>query len=110
VKFYWREAEKGANAVPMESVEEFSDLQRVMRGTNDKHYNRCVELKGEIGSQVACQIYANRPSPCRNFSASFENGVQNTRCDEARAIYRLRPLGPGDFPAPEANGLRRPSA
>ena len=83
--------------VPMTSVEEVDPFHRCMKGTNDKHHCRCVELKGKIGENVACDIYSLRPSPCRNFEASYENGQKNVRCDDARARYGLRPLRPADF-------------
>ena len=37
---------------------------RCMRGTNNNP-PRCVALAGEVGKQVACTIYGQRPSPCR---------------------------------------------
>jgi Fe-S-cluster containining protein len=70
-----------------------------MKGTNSKHNGRCIALTGEVGKKVACGIYEWRPSPCRNFMASYENGYHNPRCDEARAKYGLRPLVKSDFPA-----------
>lgn len=58
---------------------------------------RCVALEGHIGESVSCRIYANRPSPCRNFKASFEDGLPRTRCDDARRARGLAPLTPEDW-------------
>lgn len=104
VQFYWREAEPAetSTAVPGELFEELDDFRRAMRGTNVKHRPRCEALAGRVGESVGCRIYAQRPSPCRAFEASFENGRKNPRCDEARATYGLRPLTSADFPQASA--------
>ena len=39
---------------------------------------RCVALTGEIGQQVSCSIYAERPSPCREFD------TEHAACNRAR--------------------------
>ena len=94
VSFYWREAEQEDKdfPVPKELTEDQSSHLRCMKGTNQKHYNRCVALEGKIGEQVQCSIYLHRPSPCRDFKESYENGIRNPKCDEARAAYGLPPL------------------
>lgn len=94
VAFYWREAEIAENSapVPISLVEDVSPLQRCMKGTNQKHHQRCQALSGKVGEAVGCTIYSNRPTPCRRFEASFENGVRNPRCDEARQAHGLKPL------------------
>lgn len=94
VAFYWREAESKdcKNAVPADSFEDLDGMSRCMKGTNDKHHPKCVALTGTIGKDAHCTIYENRPSPCRKFEASYEDGTQNIRCDEARAKHGLRPL------------------
>ncbi len=96
VSFYWREAEPadGSFSVPVELTEDVSPHHRCMKGTNQKHYNRCVALAGKVGTEVSCSIYLHRPSPCRDFSYSYENGKRNPRCDEARGAYGLPPLRP----------------
>ena len=68
-----------------------------MKGTDLPSKPRCVALDGELGKQVSCTVYENRPSPCREFMASFENGVRNERCDQARASYGMRPLEKSDY-------------
>ncbi len=59
---------------------------------------RCVALHGHVGENVSCRIYQNRPSPCRNFKASYEDGVRNPRCDECRIARGMKPLTPRDWP------------
>jgi Fe-S-cluster containining protein len=108
VSFYWREAEEAAEGreapVPRELTEDRNALFRVMKGTNDNHHVRCVALEGKVGESVACGIYALRPSPCRDFQASFEDGTHEGRCDSARAKYHLRPLSRRDWAPADSPG------
>ena len=99
VQFYWREAEKSDSSHPVPSgfFEELSDQMRAMQGTTAKHRPRCVALSGRIGEEVGCRIYESRPSPCRAFAASFEDGKKNPRCDEARIAHGLKPLTLADW-------------
>lgn len=94
VSFYWREAEQKDKPIPVpkELTEDESSHLRCMKGTNQKHYNRCVALEGKIGESVGCSIYLKRPTPCREFRESYEDGRKNPKCDEARAAYGLPPL------------------
>jgi Fe-S-cluster containining protein len=62
-----------------------------MSGTNNRQ-SRCTALSGEPGVSVSCSIYENRPSPCREFAMSGENGEENDACNRARARYGLPPL------------------
>ena len=96
VQFYWREANPGespyARAVPPEMFEELDARFRCMKGTARKHRPQCRALKGRIGQTATCSIYEGRPSPCRQFAASYENGRHEPRCDQARAAHGLPPL------------------
>ncbi len=47
---------------------------------------RCVALRGEIGTAVACTIYEGRPSPCREFD------ISHAACARARQRHGLAPL------------------
>ena len=69
----------------------------VMRGTERDFRIRCVALTGRVGKNASCSIYERRPSPCRKFEASYAYGVQEIRCDEARAGHGLPPLTLRDF-------------
>jgi Fe-S-cluster containining protein len=62
-----------------------------MRGTLAKPV-RCVALKGELGQDVSCGIYAKRPSPCREFDAWHADGTPDERCQQARARIGLAAL------------------
>lgn len=94
VSFYWREAdpEQTPLAVPAELTEEHNQFKLSMKGTSSKHHSRCIALEGKVGEGAKCSIYSLRPSPCRDFAASFEDGVHRPRCDYARAKYGLPPL------------------
>ncbi|WP_075182098.1 YkgJ family cysteine cluster protein [Pantoea sp. 1.19] len=100
VSFYWAEASDGGGGVPVTLTEPLGLMMRNMRGTNDRA-PRCVALAGEIGQCVSCKIYADRPSPCREFSLSGDNGVVNDRCDRARARHGLPPLDAWRFSTPD---------
>ncbi|MGE5085727.1 MAG: YkgJ family cysteine cluster protein [Bacillota bacterium] len=86
--------------VPKEFTEKINTNERIMLGTNQVKI-RCVALTGQIGQSVSCSIYENRPSCCRRFAASYENGSKNPNCDLARKAKGLKPLKPSDFPPVE---------
>lgn len=69
----------------------------VMIGTNKKD-PRCIALQGVVGEKVSCSIYDRRPSCCRDFKASYEDGKQDLRCDQARIAKGLLPLTKKDWP------------
>lgn len=56
-----------------------------MAGT-DATQPRCQALSGDIGQSVACTIYEERPSPCREFDISHD------ACGRARQRHGLPPL------------------
>src|SRR5690606_32277045 len=94
VSFYWSEAAPTAGgSTPSELTIRLSPHRALMRGT-ELRIPRCAALQGTIGEQVHCTIYASRPSPCREFQASWAHGVRNERCDRARAAHGLPPLSP----------------
>lgn len=108
VAFHWREAEPDSEdnfdrSVPCEYTEDLDVNQRCMKGTAHKHQPKCVALEGKVGQNAHCSIYLNRPSPCRKFSASFEDGYRHDRCDQARAKHGLAPLTKKDFPKKISN-------
>lgn len=70
----------------------------VMPGTDRRHNPSCNYLRGRIGLGAKCGVYEDRPSPCREFKASFEDGRhQAPRCDEARRCHGLNPLTKRDW-------------
>ncbi len=78
-KFAWGLGVKKHMTVPVTSA-----IVR-MQGT-DATQPRCISLAGEIGKAVACTIYAERPSPCREFDTAHE------ACARARQRHGLQPL------------------
>ena len=82
--------------VPEELQVEVSPNLSVMHGT-EKHPISCAALEGEVGKSVKCKIYEQRPSPCRRFQPSFENGRNNPRCNFARMQKGLKPLTEADW-------------
>ena len=91
VSFFWGECQSSGGVVPDDLVVQITPSRVAMIGTDAKPC-RCISLDGEIGKQVGCSIYANRSTPCREFEASWVNGVHNPSCDAARAAYGLPPL------------------
>ncbi len=83
--------------VPVLLTEDLDDNSRCMKGTNKNHQIKCVALNGKIGEYAVCSIYENRPSPCRKFGASYEDGKHNPRCDEAREKHGLLALTKKDW-------------
>lgn len=83
VSFHWSEILTESFAVPAALTEKISPHQSAMMGTNQKN-PRCVSLDGVIGKSISCQIYENRPEPCRTFLPSYEDGFVNERCEKAR--------------------------
>jgi Fe-S-cluster containining protein len=45
----------------------------------DQGLTTCVALEGEVGEEVSCTIYENRPRACRNFQAG------SMACEMARS-------------------------
>ncbi|KPK40365.1 MAG: ferredoxin [Gammaproteobacteria bacterium SG8_47] len=94
VSFYWTEAEPFlGGAVPAHLTVPVSTHRLAMGGT-DRTCPRCVALEGELAQEVRCSIYAQRPSPCREFEPSWHSGQPNPRCDQARIALGLEPLEP----------------
>ena len=48
--------------------------------------------RSKVGKGTSCSIYEQRSSTCREFEASWHEGVQNVDCDAARAAFGLAPL------------------
>jgi hypothetical protein len=57
-----------------------------MRGT-ERRPVRCAALRGDISRQVACTLYEQRSSACREFA------LGEPRSDEVRRRHGLAPLG-----------------
>lgn len=73
-------------------------LWQIMPGTDKRHNPCCNYLKGTIGRSASCGVYESRPSPCKIFKASYEDGVTEApRCNEARRHHGLKPLTKSDW-------------
>ncbi|MBU0481418.1 MAG: YkgJ family cysteine cluster protein [Proteobacteria bacterium] len=98
--FYWAEADDvSENGVPVEMTRQLTPFRRCML-TTEPGGDRCVALLGVIGRRVSCSIYERRSSVCRDFPASWVNGVCNDRCDRARATINLPPILPHEWDSP----------
>lgn len=92
ISFYWAEGDDAPGGfVPAHMTEKLNDFYRCMKGSNQVP-RRCSALAGTVGEAVACTIYDNRPSPCREFPVYLEGGAPNPRCDALRAMIGLPPL------------------
>jgi Fe-S-cluster containining protein len=74
-----------AVAIPAEYIEQLQPEVSCMKGTNS-YPPRCAALCGEVGQQVSCAIYENRPSSCREFNVYELDGTPNMRCFKLRGI------------------------
>ncbi len=89
VSFYWTESDDvPGGIVPSALTERVNLHMRCMSGTQG-HPPRCVALSGEVGVKVACTIYENRPSPCREFDIYEPDGTLNPRCLKLREALKL---------------------
>jgi uncharacterized protein len=82
---------ESSTAVPLDLTIKINRKQRGMKGTYSSS-PRCIALKGDIGFSVSCSIYSVRPPPCRIFKVSWENGIENEKCDRAREFWGLKAL------------------
>lgn len=83
VSFYWAEAE--VRGLPARLTEQVSPFLSCMAGTNQPT-PRCHALQGVVGERVACGVYEQRTSTCRELQAGDE------KCNKARARYGLPPI------------------
>lgn len=98
VSFYWAEAEPFlGGGVPVALTTPVNQHYIAMKGTECKPA-RCTALSGEVGRDVCCTIYANRPSACHEVMPSWHGGVADEKCDRARLAHGLPPLTPGNSP------------
>ena len=89
VSFYHGEVEgMPFGFVPADLVEKLNESRACMKGTSQKN-PRCIALNGTLGEQVACTIYAQRPTPCREFEVWEEDGAVNERCHALRKAAGL---------------------
>src|SRR5574343_218790 len=83
VTFHVSELDSEGGRVPAGLADAETHSLYRLRGT-DYARPRCLALVGKMGEQVHCGIYAERPSPCREFGARVALGVFEDACDRAR--------------------------
>lgn len=71
--------------LPDAMAEQVTPLLACMAGTNQPE-PRCHALEGQVGQQVTCQQYAQRPAPCRELQPG------DAKCNQARARHGLPPI------------------
>jgi Fe-S-cluster containining protein len=91
VSFHWTETCDTSHGVPENLTVNVSPYADAMSGT-EKTVSRCIALEGVVGESAGCTIYENRPSPCRSFKASFEDGTENEACGRVRTAKGMAPL------------------
>lgn len=90
ISFYQGELVGGLGGfVPLENTAKLNDHFAVMKGSECG--GRCNALVGEIGGNISCKIYKNRPTPCREFPV-FINGKINPQCNKARKAHNLKEI------------------
>jgi len=90
------EATANGGPVPADLAEPVTPFRLAMRGTSQPK-PRCIALDGTVGEWTGCMIHTDRPTPCREFGASYEDGVHNPSCDDARARHGLPALTLDDW-------------
>ena len=93
VSFYMGELSGSSGGqVPAELTSKVNDFHACMKGTESGN-GRCISLLGELGKPgIGCAIYANRPTPCREFPVWLDDGTPNPDCQRLRAKNGLPPL------------------
>jgi len=93
VSFYGGESDAHPGGfVPDHLVVPINPVMACVKGTEMGHA-RCVALTGVVGESIGCSIYANRPSPCREFPVWMDDGSPNPDCQRLRAQIGKAPLG-----------------
>jgi uncharacterized protein len=97
VSFHWSEADPALGGqVPAELAEPLDSHRLSMRGTWARQ-PRCIALDAEIGARSRCTIHPQRPSVCREVTASWEFGQASPQCDKARNAHGLPALAPAEW-------------
>lgn len=90
ISFYQGELISNGGFVPEDLVTQITPFYVAMKGT--EHGGRCTSLRGNIGENISCDIYHNRPSSCRMFPVWLEDGSPNPKCQELRMKNNLKPI------------------
>lgn len=100
VSFYCGELSGGSGGVvPAEMASMLNPVMACMKGT-EAGGGRCIALRGTLGQPgIACGIYENRPTPCREYPTWLDDASPNPDCQRLRATIGLPPL-PAVSPMP----------
>lgn len=90
ISFYQGELDSNGGIVPADMVSPITSFMVAMKGSETG--GRCCALSGDVGHNIGCTIYENRPSVCRAFAVWDEVGNPNPKCQELRAKNKLPPL------------------
>lgn len=82
ISFFYGECDSNGGIVPSKLVIPINNTFVAMKGS--EHGGRCIALTGEIGKNIGCSIYENRPSSCRKFHVWDEEGTPNPKCQTLR--------------------------
>ena len=97
VSFYWAEAE--TKGLPPHLTRQINHFYSCMAGTSQPQPH-CQALAGQVGQQVSCTVYAQRPDTCKQVQVGDE------KCNGARLKHGLPPLNPFSHdPMVEGNPL-----
>lgn len=96
VSFHWSECKSSHGNVDDDKTSQVTPHRVAMKGTEGKN-PRCVNLSGTVGVDSSCSDYTSRPTPCRDFDASYEKNIQSEGCDKARISHGLTPLTISDW-------------
>lgn len=93
VSFYCGELSEGSGGVvPVEMATMLNPVMACMKGT-EAGRGRCIALRGTLGQPgIACTIYENRPTPCREYPTWLDDGNPNPDCQRLRAAIGLPQL------------------
>ncbi|MBW2253454.1 MAG: SAM-dependent methyltransferase [Deltaproteobacteria bacterium] len=94
VSFEEQELVSRGGGVPDDLTVPYEPGEPAMKGTVGVRPLRCAALEGEIGQWTGCTIYPHRPTGCRVFNPSWENGLRCPGCDVAREAHGLPLLTP----------------
>lgn len=83
VSFYQGEIKDLGGNVPSEMTKQITPFMVAMKGT-EYGKGRCIALNGEVGKNISCAIYENRPSVCRSYHVWDKEGNPNERCQKIR--------------------------
>jgi hypothetical protein len=83
VSFYW--AEGPGRGLPDHLTEQVTPHLACMKGTNTRRPHCAALGKGDAGP-MACGVYQQRPSPCRELE------IGDAKCRQARAVHGMPEL------------------